>query len=194
MGFFGGTFDPIHLGHIHLAISLQERCKLDGVVFSPAFISPFKQKKPPVASKEHRLEMVRLAIDKIPGFCLNEEEILEKRVSYTIDGLRVMQQKFPNATWHLMLYEDNLDHLLEWKEIEEILRIAPPWIGSSGQALPQRLQGLERYLVQIPKVEISSTLIRERLKKGLYCGHLLDAKVLDFIYRNKLYFSINCKN
>jgi nicotinate-nucleotide adenylyltransferase len=195
IGFFGGTFDPIHYGHIHLAICLKEICHLDEVIFSPAFLSPFKRKTPPEASSVQRLDMVRLAIENIPGIFLDSGEIMEEKISFTIDALRRVKKRFANTEWHLLLSDEEVPRLMEWKEIEEVLQIAPPWIGGRFERFPKGslAERLKKSFVEIPKIEISSTLVRKRLKKGLYCGHLLNEKVLDYIGQNKLYSNVNRK-
>ena len=119
----------------------------------------------------------------------------EEKISYTIDALRNMQKKDLRAEWHLLISEDEVERLEEWRDIEEIQRIAPPRIGGrSGNFSKDSKAGRwKKNLIEMPQMEISSTDVRERLKKGLYCGHLMDAKVLDYIYRNKLYSSFNYK-
>lgn len=167
VGFFGGTFDPIHFGHISLAVHLLEAHKLDEVVFCPAFCSPFKTAAPPVASPEQRLEMLKLALDH-PQFKISTWEVDQEKCSYTIETIRAMAQE--GVKLRLLLSDEAAAHLNKWKETEELVRLAPPLIG------PREIQ-------------ISSTDIRARLKKGLYCGHLVPAKALQYILKKKLYLS-----
>ncbi len=165
IGFFGGSFDPIHFGHIALAVALLEEGRLDQVLFCPAYCSPFKTKTPPIASPEHRLAMMKLALDH-PQFALSSYEIDRPGSSYTIDTIRALRRE--GVHLRLLLSEEAAVHLDQWKETQELVRLAPPLIGPR-------------------EIPVSSTQIRERLKKKLYCGHLIPAKTLDYIRANHLY-------
>lgn len=165
VGFFGGTFDPIHFGHISLAIQLLEKGKLDEILFCPAFCSPFKVATPPVASPEQRLAMLKLALE-IPQFKISTIEIDRRGPSYTVDTIRSLSSE--GVQLRLLLSDEAAAHLDQWKDTQELIRLAPPLIG------PREIQ-------------ISSTQIRGRLKRKLYCGHLIPAKTLDYILVNHLY-------
>ena len=93
VGFFGGTFDPIHFGHINLALQLKEILALDEVLICPANISPQKSELPPVASPKDRLNMISIMIEGIEGFRLLDMEIQRKGISYTIDSVRFILSK-----------------------------------------------------------------------------------------------------
>jgi nicotinate-nucleotide adenylyltransferase len=187
VGFFGGTFDPIHFGHINLAIQLMEIHRLDEVLFSPAYCSPFKTEAPPIASPAHRLEMVRLGLEEIPHFKVEDYEVERGEISFTIDTLRALQEEMGDeVAFRLLLSDDMGLHLNKWKSYKELIRLAPPLIG--GRSLSKKTAGLE--VTPTKRFEISSTEIRFRLKKGLYCGHLVPDKVLRYIKTNGLYFSL----
>lgn len=191
VGFFGGSFDPIHFGHINLALSLLEKGRVDEVVFCPANSSPFKEGSPPSASKEHRLEMVKLAIAPIKQFTCFDGEVKRPPPSYTIETINFLIGKHPGVQYFLILGEDSLKDLEKWKEIEKLVQLAPPLVGSrisSSLSLPAFLSDLiKKGRVETPVMEISATAIRERLHKGLFCGHLVPSKVLDYISQNHLY-------
>src|SRR5689334_19983851 len=104
-GIFGGTFDPVHLGHINLAIALKEQCFLDEVLFIPTGLSPFKEAAPPTVSYEHRLEMLKLAIAPIQGLRVIDDELNRKIPSYTIDIVRKLSQE-NHGQLHLLLSDD----------------------------------------------------------------------------------------
>ncbi len=165
IGFLGGTFDPIHFGHISLAVHLLEKYELDEILFCPAFCSPFKTSTPPIASAQDRLAMLKLALDH-PQFKISSYEVDQRKCSYTIDTIRALQGD--HAKLHLLLSDESALHLNQWKNSQELLLLAPALIG------PREIQ-------------ISSTAIRERLKKNLYCGHLIPKIALDFILHNRLY-------
>jgi nicotinate-nucleotide adenylyltransferase len=166
IGFFGGSFDPIHFGHIALAIQLMEAHKLDEVLFCPAFCSPFKMDTPPIASPQHRLAMLQLAIADVPQCKISTVEIDRQGCSYTIDTIRALQKE--GLKLRLLLSDEAASHLNKWKETQELVKLAPPLVG------PREIQ-------------VSSTEIRERLKKKRYCGHLVPAKTLDYIQKHHLY-------
>ena len=161
VGFFGGTFDPIHFGHINLAIQLFEMHRLDEIIVCPAFCSPFKTASPPIASPEDRMNMVLLGIEGINGFKATPIEINQKRSSFTIDTIHSLQS--PNIQFHLLLSEEDALDLNKWKNSDELFRLAPPLIGS------RFLGGHKQGITPTKIFEISSTEIRHRLKKNLYC-------------------------
>lgn len=165
VGFFGGSFDPIHFGHIALAVQLMETHKLDEILFCPAFCSPFKTASPPIATPLQRLAMLKAALE-LPQFNITTLELDRPGPSYTIDTLRSLQT--PKAHFRLLLSDEAAAHLDKWKETQELLRLAPPLI--SPRIFP-----------------ISSTDVRARLKKNLYCGHLIPAKSLEYIQKHRLY-------
>lgn len=196
IGIFGGSFDPIHLGHINLIIQIKEQKQLDKILFCPTFVSPFKQKNPPKASSKHRLEMLKIAIEPLDFAEIIDLEIKKAGPSYTIDTLRKLQEMFPKDDLFLVAGEDVLDHFSYWKEPENIVKIAKPLIGSRKQQCSS-LKNLENSLktifetgfCPIKNFDISSTDIRERLQKKLYCGHLLLTKVIDYIHKHELYYN-----
>lgn len=165
VGFFGGSFDPIHFGHIALAVQLMEDHKLDEILFCPAFCSPFKTSAPPVATPQQRLAMLKLALD-LPQFKITTYELDRDGCSYTIDTIRALQTE--GVQFRLLLSDEAATHLDKWKETRELIRLAPP-------------------LIAPREIQISSTEIRERLKKKLYCGHLVPAKALEYIQSHRLY-------
>lgn len=193
-GFLGGTFDPIHYGHLNLALEIFERYELNRVFFCPSNHSPGKTQKP-FASPAHRLAMVRLAIEPIPAFSLIDLELQRPGPSYTFETIRRLKAQYPEVHFRLILGEDLLQELANWKEIEQLLQLAPPIIGTRHQKLPPTLlplppflEKIEEGLTLIPLLDISSSEVRERLKKSRYCGHLLPVKVLDYIQQNHLYY------
>lgn len=185
-GFFGGSFDPVHFGHINLALQMAEIHNLREVLFCPAFCSPFKKGNPPQATPRQRLEMLQLALKEIPRLRVISLEIDRGGVSYTIDTLRILEKE--GLKLHLILSEDSAVHFDRWKESDEILRIAPPLIGTRKNSHLENLpEQLKKGFTPTRMMEISSTEIRERLKKKMYCGHLVPGKALDYIHANRLY-------
>ena len=190
VGFFGGSFDPIHLGHLNLALQIMELKGLDQILFCPANVSPTKERQPPVAEAKHRLAMLQLALEDVPGCDPYDGEIKRPPPSYTIDTLKDVKGEL-----YLIVAEDTAYGFGEWKEIETLLEMAPPLVGvrhgfdkEKLNCLPASIQEkIQKGRCSIPAFDISSTVVRERLKKRLYCGHLVQGKVLDYIHQNTIY-------
>lgn len=198
VGFFGGTFDPIHNGHLSLAIQIKEQKFLDEIIFCPANISPFKDLSPPVEDVHHRVAMVELAIQGLKGFQLSTIEINKPSPSYTIDTIEeLIQKEGKEKDFFLLLADDVILTIEKWKDWKRLLELAPPLIGTRHATLspqeitlPESIQSiLEKGRCKICAMDMSSTLIRERIKKGLYCDPWLRKEVMDYIYQNRLYCS-----
>lgn len=191
-GFFGGTFDPIHLGHLNLARSLLEKHHLDHVFFSPANFSPEKGSVPPKASTKDRKAMVQLAIEGIEEFSLIDLELEREGPSYTIDTIQFLMKEYPEEQFYLILGEDVLEGLPRWKEIDTLLELAPPLVGTRPNAkipkLPPLIQKtIEKGKTAITPMEISSTDLREGLSQKKAYTDLIPPKVLDYIHTHRLY-------
>jgi nicotinate-nucleotide adenylyltransferase len=167
VGVLGGSFDPIHIGHLNLALSLKESAHLDKVFLVPAFLSPFKAERPPQASPSDRLAMVRLAVESIPGFEVLDWEIRREAPSYTIDTIRHLAQDTA-LQLRLLLGDDQLETFSLWREADQLIKLAPLLVGTRS-------------------FDVSSTEIRLRLHNKAYCGHLVPFPVLEYIKRNHLY-------
>jgi nicotinate-nucleotide adenylyltransferase len=178
IGFFGGSFDPIHNGHLNLAIRLKEAAGLEKILFCPTFISPFKTHFKP-ASPEDRLKMIELAIQGAPGFELTDLEIKRGGPSFTIDTIKEIL-KHSNQPIRLILGEDQWASFPLWKEADELISLAPPLIGRrGGGSLP--------FAVDIPLFDVSSTEVRARVKGGQWIDHLVPKPVSEYIYNQGLY-------
>lgn len=193
--FFGGSFDPIHLGHLNLAVNLMEKHYLEQILFCPASTSPFKEAAPPEAAKKERLEMIQRSIASMDAFEVLDFECNRECLSYTIDTIKEIRRLDPESDLYFILGEDAIATFHQWKSFEELVSLATPLIGTriSGSIpplshLPHKVsQALKAGLTPIPVMEISSTLIRERLKHKKYCGHLLTESSLKYIETKKLY-------
>lgn len=177
IGLFGGTFNPIHFGHLSLALSIQEACQLSEVWFIPNNSSPFKMEDKK-ASPQDRYEMTKLAIEPIPSFKVIDCEIKREAPSYTFDTIVQLQQAYPNQTFAFMLSDEVYQQFDRWHKSDEIKKRIQLLIGSRGG---------QEGKIKTPLLEISGTQIRDRIKKHLYCGHLVPGKVLDYISENQLY-------
>jgi nicotinate-nucleotide adenylyltransferase len=196
IGFLGGTFDPIHNGHLYLAKQIHEICKLEKIFLSPAYISPFKIKKMPIASPAERVQMLLLAIEETPFLLVDEGEIQRKEPSYTIDALEIFQKKFSQDEEIVLLMEFSTFRGFDrWKNKEKILENAKLLVGGKKEDEEFFLDLCRKISPSLNKenfiplniLDISSTDIRERIKKGLSISDLVPPKVLDFISKNRLY-------
>lgn len=193
VGFFGGTFDPIHFGHLNLAIELREHWSIERVLFCPTLINPLKERRSLVSCSD-RLKMVELAIGEVEGFSLLDWECRNQTVSYTVDTLQRLKKAEPNAELFLFIGEDTARSLHQWKAPERVIEIASPLVASrvNGHAEPLKgspslIEALEAGWTKTRVMEISATEIRERVARGDSVSHLVPRKVLDHIIENQLY-------
>ncbi|HEU65007.1 MAG: Nicotinate-nucleotide adenylyltransferase [Candidatus Anoxychlamydiales bacterium] len=188
IGFFGGSFDPIHLGHLNLAIQILEKLKLDKIIFCPANVSPFKTENPPIASSKDRFEMVKIAIQDFKNFDLTNFEIRNENISYTINTLKEIKN---SDNLRLIITEDTLLNFHKWKDYKNILQIALLIVGVRNKFLEnfksENFTLNNKNFVKTNIFEISSTEIRKRLKNHKNCLHLIPKETLDYIYNRKLY-------
>ena len=190
-GIFGGTFDPIHLGHLIAAQTALEALNLDRVVFMPSAHPPHKE-IPSVTPFPDRKLMVELAIKENPKFMVSDLEAKRPDPSYTVGTLEVLRQEFPKSDYRLILLigADNLLEFTNWKEPEKIIDqieiavLARPGYQQSGA--PEIIRGKAKW-VQIPLIEISSTDIRNRVSHNLPIQYQVPNNVADFINQKRLY-------
>jgi len=192
IGVFGGSFDPVHFGHINLAIQLYEKKLVDKIFFIPAWCSPFKVNTPPKADANHRINMLKLALEGLDYFLIDDMEIKKNGVSYSIDTIKILKEKFTSLFF--ISAQDTACEIYKWKNYRLLIEMATLIVGKTSEKLSFPDNGDEnlekiiiKNLIPINNMDISSTDIRERLKNSLYCSHLLPAKVLDYIYQYKLY-------
>lgn len=200
IGLYGGTFNPIHCGHINLAVEMLEKHSLDKIYFSPAALSPFKKDCEPIAS-HHRLAMLKLAIEDISEFSIIENELQRPPPSFTIDTIEELLAADNNKPadeqpqYFLILGEDALDGLHKWHRVEDIIAKVQLLIGARSCKEYLKCENLELQKaiengMTITRLfDISSSEIRQRIQQKRICNHLLPRKVLDYIYRNRLYFN-----
>lgn len=197
IGIYGGTFDPIHIGHVALAVALKEAHNFDAVWMVPAGISPFKIESHPV-SFDHRCNMVERAIQGSPlldGFECKRVEGERDGPSYTVDTVERLIEGHPDVQFTLMLGDDSAVSLHRWHRVDELIQMVDVVVGrrSAGveyAALKQHgaVWGrVQAGLTPTPLMEVSATDIRSRLANQQYCGHLVLAPVLDYIATHQLY-------
>lgn len=187
VGILGGTFDPVHHGHLITAQALVELRRLDKIIFIPAYISPHKTE---ISHSDalHRLNMVRLAVENIPYFDYSPLEAEKPEVSYSIDTLRVLKEKFDNI--ELIIGYDNIEKFHTWKEPDEILKLAKLVVMK--RSVDTREINKDRFynaatFVNTPFIDITATEIRNRIRKNLPVDFLVPDKVKEYIMSNGLY-------
>ncbi len=187
IGLYGGSFDPIHFGHLITTQSVLEKRKLEQIIFVPSHISPLKQEAIPIVDS-HRLEMVKLAVESMPQFTVSDIEIQKGNVSYTIDTLREI--KNTQADIELIIGFDNLCVFEKWYKPEEIFELAKVVVMKRDvDSLPNTKNSYfdKAIFVDTPTIEISSTDIRNRVKNDLPIDYLVPHKVKEYISQNRLY-------
>jgi nicotinate-nucleotide adenylyltransferase len=190
IGLFGGSFNPIHIGHLNLACELREKGGLDEIWFIPNALSPLKQDSM-VIPAHFRYKMVELAIQKGKEFHLIDEEVKRGGLSYTIDTVKmILERRNEGEHFTLCLAEDSIATFHLWKEYKEILSLVPVLVGLRGPKSfsSSKIHEFGMTAIATTLFEVSATMVRERLQKRLFCDHLVPQKVLDFIYENQLYF------
>ncbi|WP_457566746.1 nicotinate-nucleotide adenylyltransferase [Caldithrix abyssi] len=187
LGLFGGTFDPIHHGHLIIAEWIASELGLERVIFIPVAEHPFG-KRERITPAFHRLEMVQRALDDFPHFVLSDVEIRRGGVSYTIDTLSYFKQTWPLAELYFFIGGDNLAEFHRWREYKTLLKMARFVVyDRPGGELPAHLPKEKFLFVKAPLIEISSSLIRQRIKTGLPCRSLLPPPVWRYIEEHQLY-------
>lgn len=187
IGLYGGSFDPVHTGHLLVGQAAREELKLDRLYFIPTAQSPFK----PVgatASAEQRLTMLRLALAGNSEAEVDARELNRGGVSFTIDTVLEYATRFPGAQLCYLIGADNVAKLPEWKDAEKLARLAEfiviPRPGASGATLPPPFHG--QNLQGFP-FGVSSSQVRARVKQGRTIHSLVPVSVAEYICNNQLY-------
>ncbi len=187
IGLFGGSFDPVHLGHLLVAHAAREELELDRLVFIPAARSPFKADEKPTPAFQ-RVQMLRLALAGLSWAEIDEQEIIRGGVSYTVETLREYASRFPRAGLFYLIGGDHVSKLGEWRDAEALARLAEfvviPRPGQQEVPFPAPFRG--RYLRGFP-IRISASEIRARVRSGKGVAHLVPPAVSEAIRNNRLY-------
>ena len=198
IGIFGGSFDPIHLGHLWIAESAMEELSLDQLRWIPAATSPLKPNGP-VASEEQRCEMLRLAIAGREGQIVDDCEIQRDGVSYTVDTVALLQDALPGNEWFLIIGSDSLTTMRQWHEPERLLAIVTLAVVQRGGECPidfdvleeivtsERTDLFRRNVIKMPVIEISSSEIRNRIGQGRGVRYRIPRAVEAYLHANKIY-------
>jgi len=187
IGLFGGSFDPVHMGHLLVAQAAKEEVGLERLFFVPAAQSPFKPESKPTPPNE-RLRLLRLALAGKTWCEIDEQEVKRGGVSYTIDTIRDYRKRFPGAELFYLIGGDHVSQLPKWREATDLADavqfLVIPRPGQAEAPLPPPFRG--RKLIGFP-LGVSSSQIRARVKAGLPVDHLVPAAVAEAIRNNRLY-------
>ncbi|MEW6027330.1 MAG: nicotinate-nucleotide adenylyltransferase [Planctomycetota bacterium] len=195
---FGGTFNPIHKAHLSIARALRRKFNPDKILFIPCNI-PYHKKYQGLAAPRHRLKMARLAIAGIPGLAASDMDIKRGGRTFSIDTIKALKRKYPSSTeFYFVIGADSLIDLPRWYKIKELVRlcrfitIARPGypFDKLARALPFSeavLDDIKRLYQSMPKMDVSSTWVRNNIKSGKAIKSLVPRAVENYIKEHKLY-------
>jgi nicotinate-nucleotide adenylyltransferase len=193
IGLYGGSFDPVHIGHLALARAAQQQLRLDQVRWLPAG-APWQKADRALAPAEHRLAMLRLAIDVEPTHLIDRREIDREGPSYTIDTLEALEHEWPRSEveWHLIIGQDQFARLHTWHRWRDIVaRVHVAVVAREGrlvQVSDEVRSSLPRgQAIEMAPLPVSSTEIRRRVAAGESIAGMVPAAVARYIERHGLY-------
>lgn len=196
VGIMGGTFNPVHNGHLFLAEHAFEQVNLDYVLFMPTMNPPHKTNED-IIPAEHRLNMVKMAIKGNPNFILSDLELNRPGLSYTSDTLKILKEKESDTEFYFIAGADSLMMITHWKDPQTIMELSTLVIGGREDYTPDQLKEQAKYLektynakiifLDMPLIEISSEKIRQRIMKGKSIRYYVPDEVLSYIKLHNLY-------
>lgn len=195
MGLFGGTFDPIHQGHIDMAVQLAEQLQLDGVLLMPTFVPPHKIRES-MAPAAQRYTMCCLAAEQYPVLRVSDMELKRGGASFTVDTLGELCQQYPDTEWYLITGADMFTTLRTWHRFEDIARMAVlctvPRDGTDNDSLRDyaaalAADGVRCYVAEHPVMAVSSTQVRDAVAAGESIAGLVPSSVMTYIAEHTLY-------
>ena len=189
IGVLGGIFDPVHFGHLATARLACDYFQLNRFFYVPAGVPPHKQTTV-AASPVHRLAMLQLALEGESGASIWDGEISSSRVSYTVDTLGSLRERFPETPIYFIVGADNLHEIPAWHRYRTILDMVTLCVAERPgftMTLPDTLASARIERFPSPQWGLSSTQLRRYLSAGYSCRHLLPDKVREYIIGNGLY-------
>ena len=188
IGILGGSFDPIHLGHLQLARAVQKDFFLDKVFFVPSKVPPHKQTQI-LAGAADRINMISLAIKPYRSFSASRYEIDKRGMSYTYVTMRYFRKLYPRADIFFLMGSDSFNELSSWARIEQLMSLCTCIVVKRRDYPPRKESPYYSRVLfarnEIP--DVSSSMIREFLKKGKSTGRMLPPRVSRYILRRRLY-------
>lgn len=194
IGLFGGTFDPIHTGHVDMIRQVCEHMPLDKVIFIPAYIPPHKNKT--ITPYHHRMAMVKLALQHDSMFEISDYESKTSKPSYTFHTLSYFKENYPNDEFFYIMGVDSFNNIESWYKWNELLGLSN-FIIIDRKDYPLAISKTTRkeldkspytvYHLPLKTIPISSTLIRQQLKDRKLMSNTLEDEVYSYILENNLY-------
>ncbi len=196
LGIFGGTFDPVHYGHLILAETAREACRLDEVRFLPAYSPPHKRDQS-ISTGKHRVEMLELATAGYPEFVVDQRELNRQGTSFTVETLAEITEQLPEAELHFLMGADSLIDLPNWKQPQRIAQLAKivavnrdsnssEDLREAVNNLPDVIQGSVE-IVEMPQIGISARDLRLRISEKRSIRFLTPRAVERYIQEHGLY-------
>ena len=196
IGIMGGTFNPVHYGHLFLAENAYEQLELDQVWFMPSKNPPHKP-KPEAVEEQQRVEMIALAIEDNPHFALSTVELEREGMTYTADTLTLLTRENPEVHYYFLVGADSLFMMQNWKDPQTVFASCTVVAASRDMVEQEKLLQQARFLTKkfgadirlldMPTIQISSANIRERLADCRTVRYYLPKSVIDYIEKNQLY-------
>ncbi len=184
VGILGGNFNPIHNAHLVVADQVRQQLGLDQVLLMPEFKPPHVDTKTTI-DESYRLDMLELAIEGVEGLSIEKIELERKGISYTFDTMQLLKQKNPDTDYFFIIGADMVDYLPKWHRIDELVKM----VQFVGVQRPKYKTGTSYPViwVDIPLMDISSSMIRDFIKNNRQPNYLLPGSVLDYINEKGLY-------
>ena len=185
IGILGGTFNPIHIGHLIMAEEIREKIGLDKIIFVPTYLPPHKNNTD-IAPAWDRYRMIKLAIKRNPFFLVSDFEIKKDGLSYTIDTIKEFKKVYPKDDLYFLIGSDLLKYLDDWKDLPEILQMVK-FIVATRPGYP--LEKIPAYIstMEIRAVDVSAFEVRQCIKNKKSFRYLVPEAVFRYINKNKLY-------
>lgn len=183
IGILGGTFDPPHMGHLIVAEEVRIALGLDEVWFMPTNEPPHKKKA--MTDGKNRIEMVKKAIDGNPSFKVNVIEMDRVGKSYTFDTMTLLKNQHPNTEFYFIIGADMVEYLPHWNKIDELMKIVK-FVGVKRQGF-QLISSYPVLEIDIPMIDISSSMIKKRLTENKTVHYLIPESVYTYISEERLY-------
>ena len=184
VGILGGNFNPVHNAHLIVADQVRQQLGLDQVLLMPEYKPPHVDKKETIP-EHHRLKMLELAIEGIEGLAIETIELERKGISYTYDTMKILTEQHPDTDYYFIIGADMVDYLPKWYRIDELVDM----VQFVGVQRPRYKSGTSYPViwVDVPLMDISSSMVREFIAQGRKPNFLLPQPVLDYIEKEGLY-------
>jgi len=184
VGILGGTFDPPHYGHLLIANEVHSALQLDEIWFMPNHEPPHK-KKPESVMDEDRLKMLKLAIAGNPDFTIQPIELKREGPSYTVDTMKMLKTEYADHQFFFIIGADMIEYLPKWHKIDELVHLVQ-FVGVERTSYSHQTDYPVLY-VDVPAIDVSSSMIRDRLKSEKTVRYLLPDPVIEYIEEKQLY-------